>query len=146
MLARLPAGLQGFYFPSLCLERWEMHKQGVCCYQAHRYKILATPPSSSCFGVNGKMSLWGGLGCVVTGAATRVFGQLSATGCVAQCSPQQVGRSAPLWGFPGSTVCPHLQPVNKTCSRRRPANWMAPLWNKSHFLVAFLLNRRISGS
>lgn len=55
-----------FFIPWLCLKRWEMHEQGVCCYQAYRYKISTTPPSSSCFGVKGKTSLWGG--CVGTGA------------------------------------------------------------------------------
>lgn len=36
--------------PWLRLERWETHKQGVCCYLAHRNKTQPTPPSSSCFG------------------------------------------------------------------------------------------------
>lgn len=56
----------------LWLERWETHKQGVCCYLAHRIKTQATPPSSSCLGANGKMSLWGGF---VIRAATSVLWQ-----------------------------------------------------------------------
>lgn len=38
--------LLDFLLPSpwLWLERWETHKQGVCCYLAHRNKTQATPP------------------------------------------------------------------------------------------------------
>lgn len=135
MLAPLPTGLQGFFLfiPWLCLKRWEMHKQGLCCYQAYRYKISTTPPSSSCFGVKGKTSLWGG--CVGTGPLRRWSS--SARLCWVSVHLNRLAvqcRSEPPLA---RLLCSYLQPGNKAGGRKRQASWLAPHLIETHFSCCF---------